>query len=278
MIPSHDFGGHGPPLHFAHANGFAPGSYAPLIETLTARFHVQAMLLRPLWPDGAGGLTPARLRSWQPFVDDLIAFMDERGARGWVGVGHSIGALATVAAALRRPELFRAVVAIEPVILMPPRRWAWRLAQRVGLAGRLHPLVRDTRRRRRVFASRDEMYARYRAAPTLRAIDDHGLRTYVEAAARPRPDGTVELAYAPEWEARVYEVGPLEVLPRLGRLRPPLLVLRGARSDAFDPSALAVIRRRLPSAAVHEVPGAGHLLPLEQPAAVGQLINEFLAE
>jgi len=31
-----EFGGSGPPLHFAHANGYPPGSYRRMLEPLTA--------------------------------------------------------------------------------------------------------------------------------------------------------------------------------------------------------------------------------------------------
>nr|MBI2904123.1 hypothetical protein [Chloroflexota bacterium] len=46
MIPFIDFGGQGLELHFAHANAYPPRAYTPLIETLTPRYHVTAMLAR----------------------------------------------------------------------------------------------------------------------------------------------------------------------------------------------------------------------------------------
>ncbi|MFC2031070.1 hypothetical protein ACFLWA_10115 [Chloroflexota bacterium] len=44
----HDFGGSGPTLHLAHANGFPPGTYGPLAETLTGGYRVVALPSRPL--------------------------------------------------------------------------------------------------------------------------------------------------------------------------------------------------------------------------------------
>ena len=79
MIPCLDFGGAGPDLHFAHANGYPAPAYRRLLETLTPRYHVQAALARPLWP----GSRPEAFDSWAPLVEDLVQFMDERGARGW---------------------------------------------------------------------------------------------------------------------------------------------------------------------------------------------------
>ena len=38
----HNFGGDGPIVHLAHANGFPPGAYRLLAETLTDRYQVIA--------------------------------------------------------------------------------------------------------------------------------------------------------------------------------------------------------------------------------------------
>ena len=50
MIPFDDFGGAGPLLHFAHANGYPPRAYAPLLESLLSTHHILAAHARPLWP------------------------------------------------------------------------------------------------------------------------------------------------------------------------------------------------------------------------------------
>jgi pimeloyl-ACP methyl ester carboxylesterase len=233
------------------------------------------MRSRPLQP----GSSPAELDSWMQLAGDLIDFLEQAGARGWVGVGHSLGAVITVAAALRRPELFSAVVVIDPVFVYPLKLLVYKVARRLGLARYISPLVSAAARRRGVFASADEMFARYRAAPVFSRIDDRGLRAYVDALARPRPDDQapgVELAFRPEWEARIYAIGPMDLWGQIGRLRVPLLAVRGAESTTFEPAAVRALRRHLPSAVIREVPGAGHLVPLEQPVEVGRLIVQFL--
>lgn len=275
MIPFLDFGGFGPPLHFAHANGYPPKAYTPFIETLTPRYRVSAMLSRPLWPD----CPPNGLRDWSPLADDLLKFLDERGERDVIGVGHSLGAVTTLIAALRRPELFRALVLIDPVLLPYPILFLWTLAYHLGLAHRVHPSIPGTLRRRRVFESVETMFDNYRRKPVFNRIDDRGLRAYVEALARPRPDGQVALAYSPEWEATIYMTGPLyewKLWPQLKELRPPLLIVRGEKTDTFFPSAARMVKQRLPQAVIHTVAGTGHLLPMEKPEEVGAVIHEFL--
>jgi pimeloyl-ACP methyl ester carboxylesterase len=266
-----DFGGTGPILHFAHANGYPPAAYTPLLDCLTPRFHVVAMCSRPLQP----GADPASLRDWTQLVDDQVAFLEQAGGPV-VGVGHSLGAVVTVLSAVRRPDLLRAVVAIDPVFLSPPKAMAYSLFRSLGLADRVHPFITVARRRRRYFASADEMYARYREAPVFSRLDDQALRRYVDAAVRSRTDGPgVELVFTPEWEAQVYATGPSNFWGQLGRLRVPLLAIRGAESDAFDLGAVQELQHRLPQATVVEVPDTGHLVPLEKPAEVASLILDF---
>lgn len=275
MIPFVDFGGEGPLVHFAHANGFPPNAYRPLVETLRPRYRVMAMCARPLWP----ARPPNGLQDWSPLADDLLQFLDERGIKNVVGVGHSLGGVVTLIAALRRPDLFRALVMIDPVLLSPAATLAWEAAYRLGLARWLHPLIPATLRRQRVFPSADAMYASYRRKPAFSRMDDRNLRLCVEALIRPRADGQVELVYPPEWEARIYLTGPRyerKLWPQLKSLRPPLLVVRGQETDAFMPTAARRMQRQLPGAALRAIQGAGHLAPLERPQEVGEVIISFL--
>jgi pimeloyl-ACP methyl ester carboxylesterase len=274
MIPFIDFGGDSPLLHLAHANGFPPAAYAPLAGTLAPHYHVLSMLARPLWPD----TPPDGLNSWDSLTDDFLKFLDERGTSRLVGVGHSLGAITTLLAALRRPDVFRAVVLLDPVLFPPLMSAAWGAFKRVGLGHRVHPLVGSTQRRRRVFESVDLMFERYRRAPVFRRMDDPALRAYVESLARSRPDGQVELNYSPEWEVKIYVTAPHDLWSHLKNLRPPLLVVWGEQSDTFFPAAARALQKIHPAATYQGIPNAGHLVPLEKPQAVGEAIRVFLSK
>ena len=137
MIPSIDFGGAGPMLFFAHANGYPPEAYRPLLTALTSDQHVSAILFQPLWP----GSQPNGLRDWQPLVEEVIQWADEQAETDVIGVGHSMGAIAILAAALRRPELFRALIVLDPVLFHQRLLFLWNLFKNLGLADRVHPLI-----------------------------------------------------------------------------------------------------------------------------------------
>ena len=274
MISHLDFGGDGPPLHFLHANGYPPECYRPLLTGLSAHYHVLAMHQRPLWPDAQ----PGSINDWHPLSDDLFRFLDERNPGPVIGIGHSLGGIVTLRAALRQPERFRALVLIDPVLFPPPMIAAMRLIRAFGLSYRLHPLVRGALRRRRVFASREVLRRGYQRKSIFRYMDNASLEAYIEGLTRLRPDGKYELVYSPEWEARIYITGvwrDMDLWRDLPRLKLPLLMLRGAETDTFWASTARRVQRKLPSAQIVTLEKATHLAPLERPAEVSALIKNF---
>jgi pimeloyl-ACP methyl ester carboxylesterase len=272
--PYRDYGGDGPLLHFMHANGYPHAAYLPLLECLAGLSHVLAMDGRPLWP----GTQPLEVRNWQPFADDLVAFLKHQAPSGWIGVGHSIGGTTTLRTALQYPELFKAIVLIDPVIFPPWFISIWRIIP-LNLAYRLHPLARRALRRRRTFESVEAMLDNYRGKAIFSRINDDGLQHYVNAMAHVDERGMVTLVYPPEWEARIYITAAradLDLWLGLPKLKPPLLILRGAQTDTFWPTTARLVEQRLPKAEIRTITGATHLLPLEKPGVVCHLIEQFL--
>ncbi|MFM8320933.1 MAG: alpha/beta fold hydrolase [Chloroflexota bacterium] len=275
MIPGHDFGGRGPVLHFLHANGYPPQAYRPLLERLAQHRRVMAMRMRPLWPD----CRPAEVHNWRPFAGDLAAYLDQEQLGPVIGVGHSVGGNATLRLALQQPQRFRAVVLLDPVIFLPQATYLWELTYRLGLAYRVHPLVKGALRRRSAFESRQAMFANYRKKPVFARMDDAALSAYVDSLACEQADGSLALCYPPDWEARIYVTSlraDLEIWRSLPGLQPPLLVVRGALTDTFSEASAALFQRKLPGARIVSLPETTHLVPLEAPAAVAGLIETFL--
>lgn len=274
-IPHLDIGGNGPLLHFAHANGYPPECYRPLLERLSTHYHVLAMHQHPLWPEAK----PADLPDWHPLTDDFLRFLDEHNAGPLFGVGHSMGGVVTLRAALRQPQHFRALVLIDPVLFPPSFIFIWELVTKLGLAYRLHPLAGNALHRRKVFQSRESLIEGYRRKAVFRRMDDKALQAYVTGITRQRRDGKFELVYSPEWEAHIYVTGVLRAArtwQELPGLKVPLMIIRGAQTDTFWASTARLVQRKLPSTHIVNIPDSGHLVPLERPAEVYQTIQDFL--
>ena len=267
----HCFGGEGPIIHIAHANGFPPGTYRQLAETFIDRYRVLALPCRPLWPNSRTESTP----TWRPLAGDLVAGLDTIGASEVVGIGHSLGGVLTLWAAIERPDIFRAVILIEPVIL-PPLWLVWlRVLRALGLERRL-PLVQRARQRRRTWPSGQECYEQYRRKSLFARWPDSVLHDYVVSATRLRDDGGVELVYPPAWEAHIFASTPTGIWDDVPNLRTPALVIRGEHSTIFRPEVMARMRKRMPCAQFVTMAGTGHLVPMEEVAETGIIIRRYL--
>ena len=91
---------------------------------------------------------------WHPerARQDLREFLSGRPGGRPVGVGHSIGAIVTLRAALRDPGKFKALVLIDPVLFVPSFLLQWNIIRGLGLGNKVHPLIPGTRKRRRTLA------------------------------------------------------------------------------------------------------------------------------
>ena len=266
-----DWGGSGPTLHFAHANGFPPGTYRKLIDELTNHHHVFSMAARPLWPDSR----PQVLRDWSLLAEDLRAELDRRGERGIVGVGHSLGAVISLLAAAADPGLFSAVVAVDPLILTGVHSLFWGTVKAVGLGARIS-LVRGARRRRELWLDGGEARATYANKKVFASWDPEVLDDYLDAGLVDLPEGGVRLRYPREWEARIFAASPHDLWSQLKKVSVPTLFVQGEHSDTFLDAARARVERDVPASLTAVVADSSHFVPMERPRELARMIEEFL--
>jgi len=265
-----DWGGAGPTVHFAHANGFPPGTYRKLAETIARRHHVVSMAARPLWSQEPA----AELQDWSELAGDLKAELGRRGLSGILGVGHSLGGVVSLLAAADDPGLFRAVVAVDPLILTGRISVFWGLMKGMGLGGRLG-LVRGARSRRDHWPDRATLLDSYRRKKIFELWDPEVLDDYIDCGTSAMPDGTLGLRYRREWEARIFEIAPHDLWPRLSRLQVPTLIIQGEHSDTFRNAAARRAAEELATTEVAVVRESTHFVPMERPEEVGEVILEF---
>jgi len=274
-FPSRDFGGTGEPLHFLHANGFPPECYIPLLKLLATRYHVFGMLMRPLWESSS----LEELIDWHPLSDDLNQYLTTLPVGNLIGVGHSLGAVVTLRSALKAPLNFRALILLDPVLFTPTVIHGWQLVKKLGLGYKIHPLIPAAKERRRYFDNHDVIYRAYRSKKVFRYIEDENLKVMISGLLKPSQNRGYELAYSPEWEIRIYYSGvssDADIWRRLPDLKIPTLIIRGAETDTFYPSTAARIKRIRPKTEVATVDKSTHLVPLERPNELSEIIFNFL--
>lgn len=182
---------------------------------------------------------------------DMAALITHLGGPAVV-VGLSIGGQIVQSLAASHPELVRAMVLSNTAArLGTAESWQDRidLIARVGLAG-----IAD--------AVMDRWFApAFRATPALAPWRNMLIRT--------PQDGYAACCRA---------LAASDLTVSTATLRLPTLVIAGEMDGASPPDLVRATAALIPGAAFHIIPGAGHLPPVESPAAYAALLSPFLAE
>lgn len=269
-----DWGGSGHHAHFLHGNGFCAGTYAPFLRLLSKELRVIASDVR-----GHGGSDVARIepvRSWKIFAEDLKAIIEGTTQSPIIGMGHSLGAVSTCIAAATYPDLFRGIVLVDPVFLMPRRLVMIGLMRTMGLGRRL-PLARAARRRRRTFKSKAEALKLFLSGRGIfKSWSPEFVQAYLECGLLERDSDSAILKCDPELEAQIFESIPLKVWSYARRVRRPVMAIRGEQSDVFLADASDHLKRIAADCEVVTIAGTGHFPTMEKPNECAEAIREFL--
>jgi len=274
QIPFLDFGGNGPILHFAHPNAYPPECFRQFLAPLTEQYHVFAVVQRPLWTDQK----PEELADWRVLVDDLICLFEQQGWQNVIGVGHSLGAAVTMLTAVRRPEFFSKLALLDPVFLGPSLLQA---AAQIPDAATQNPYVQGALKRRNRWADKQAAFTHYRRKHVFSRWSDATLWDYVNNAIGPDGSGNVTLRYKREWEARFYSLllqqggAVWQALPDVSQ---PTLAVRATETDTLFPEGWQLWQELQPGATFIEAPNVSHMLIMERPLAMAQLVLDWLAD
>jgi len=196
----------------------------------------------------------------------IAAVLDTLNLRGVVVVAHSLGAGMALRLAYQRPDLVAALVSLDggpaETVATPGLRMAAQAAPWVKLLGGVS-LVRKKIRASLIKASGDSSW-----------VTDSVVEGYTAAAARDL-DGTLK-AYLRMAEARERE----RLAPHLAEIRCPVrLVVGGAEHpEVLRDRDIELMTARIARISVDTLPGAGHHLHEEQPAAVAGMVERAVAD
>jgi pimeloyl-ACP methyl ester carboxylesterase len=259
-----EWSGKGPSLHFAHATGFNSETYRALLQPLSDSFQIVAS-------DARGhGLTALELRAglaagWSVFRNDLFAFLQARPASPVLLAGHSMGAVTSLMLAAQFPDRVRGLVLIEPVLFSVP---LWERVLALVGGRRKSALAAGAMRRRETFDSGEAVFEAYRGRGIFATWPDEMLRDYIAGGFLPGAAGTVRLACPPWWEAEIYRSAPARLDRLERRIRCPVTLLHGGRSDACPAKEAVRFAKAHGRTRRLCLPKAGHFLPMEHPELV----------
>ena len=263
-IASLRYEGEGPPLIFLHATGFLPWLWHPVARELADDYRIFAPYFcahRNADPENGGV-------DWKTLAEDLALFCERLHLEKPFLVGHSMGATVAVIANALCGIPTAGMVLIEPIIV-PSELY------RIKISVEQHPLASKSIRRTNFWQNRDEAMAYLHSRSLFQNWDEEMLELYLRYGMS-GDDGGLRLTCSPQRETALFMGGmQYDPWPLLSRISSPVLILEGEKSDHRRFIDLDQIRSLIPDCAYHLVGGAGHLIPMEQPAEVTRLVREF---
>jgi len=266
-----DFGGEGEIFHFAHANAYPLRSYISFLNQFTDNYNVIGMNQRPMWSDS----NPDSFEDWVDLADDLIDAFDENNVSQVIGAGHSMGAIATLIASIKRPDLFTKIILIDPVIL-PLQVYEMMKGMSFQQKSQINPLLNIALKRRNKWTNEVAARDYFESKTFFKRFTESAKRDFIEHGIRLGDDDTYTLAYSREWEARIYGTSP-SPWEYLKNIAHPCLIVRAEHSDVItSEEAWMEIKQTAVGSTCIQIDGAGHLIPQETPEKLYKRITEFL--
>ncbi len=252
-------GGSGPPVVLVHGLGGAAPNWR-LIAPDLARDH---RVLIPELP-GHGGSGPLRSATLDPFADTVLAVLDAEDATPAVWIGHSLGGIVGLRAAVRRPEAVRGVVLAAAAGITSARgtRVAKATMHSFVVAGKI--VTPQRRRLARSPLGRTIAFGWWGVADPV-ALEAEMAEAFLEGPARHTDTtsaGRALVGTDPRFE--------------LERVQCPCLCLWGT-NDNWVPLADGIEYARRLRAPLRTIADCGHLLIGERPDIVVRAVREFLA-
>lgn len=208
---------------------------------------------------------------WPHLVDQWIEAVAAAGEPVY-GVGHSLGGYLNYLAAVRRPELFRAIVLLDAPIIGPFRGTMLGATKTLGIVDRVTP-AGATRDRRSTWATVEEARAHFASRKLFANFAPECLDDYVRHGLVGE-HGKLRLKIDPAVEYQIYRTIPHDMMRHLPKLAVPAGFIGGVDSDVIRRIRLAGMK---PSFRMRKVAG-GHLFPLEHPRAAATSIAGMLEE
>jgi pimeloyl-ACP methyl ester carboxylesterase len=264
-----DWGGDGSPIFCVHATGYLAALWHPIAVALKDEARVFAVDL-----PGHGDSGPAPDYRWDhlsEYVGGALRALDIGPA---LLVGHSVGGATSVICAARYPELVRAMVLADPVVLPEPFYHRPEAAESSDFYG--------VRSRRSSWASREAMRESLASKSAYARWRPEMLDLYVREGVRETADGPdgqgVTLKCPPETEIKVYlQTLGYNLWPEIAHADVPAIVLRGLSKEGLASVTAPELVGWLPRAEDRPLPQASHHVPMEYPEEVVRAALELLA-
>ncbi|MEO0894801.1 MAG: alpha/beta hydrolase [Bacteroidota bacterium] len=250
-------------IQFSHANGMPAKSYS---------FFFQQFESQSFQYVDAFGIHNQGFHSWYELRDELIADIEKRNNAPIVGMGHSLGAVLTLWAAMKRPDLFSKVIMLDPPLFEKRVRRFLKYLGPLGISEYLVPIAKNARRRRDNFETIQDAFDYWSPKPFFKRFHPSCFKDYVDHSLVQKEDGTYTLFIPKALEARIFGRTASEIGFKKGKV-PVYWVY--PENSVVKKEVIEEYEKQFPEITFIKVEG-GHMFPLEKPVETAQLLTKLI--
>lgn len=242
-------------IHFAHGNGFPSLCYKQMLDHLEHRFdycYIDRIGHDPSFPV---------TENWQHLVSEIIHSVQKQANQPVIAVGHSLGGVLSLLAAIEEPSLFKAVVMLDSPLINRFKSSVVRFAKVFGIIDRMTPAYK-TLGRRVYWPTYEKLMHYLKARDFFKTFTKECLNDYITYGMEHKEDGYY-LRFDSHIEYQIYKTIP-HVLPSFkGQFTLPGALIYGEKSNVVDRMDLRYMKKHfnIISMKTHGT----HLFPMEYP-------------
>jgi pimeloyl-ACP methyl ester carboxylesterase len=255
-------------IHFAHGNGFPALCYKQFLNSLEEQFdycYVDKIGHDPNYPVGD---------NWHCLVDQILASVKSKNRGPVIAVGHSLGGVLSLLAAIEEPHHFKMVILLDSPLIGPFKSRLVRWAKGMGMIDKITPASR-TKGRRQHWENKEQLIAYLKKRDLFKTFNEDCLNDYVEYGIEHKEDG-YHLRFDREIEYQIYRTIPHTIPALKGRLAKPAALIYGESSTIIDKLDR---RYMLNCFNINSYTMKGtHLFPLEYPKESAKEVLRVISE
>lgn len=249
-------------LHFAHGNGFPSPCYRQLFQRLQENY--ECCYIDRIGHNDHFPVT----ENWEYLVNEVIESVQSQATEPVIGVGHSLGGVLSLLAAIKQPTLFKAVILLDSPLINRFKSNIVRLSKWMGMIDHLTPASR-TRGRRQHWQSKEDARRYLQSKPLFRHFTPRCLDDYIEYGLQ-HDEAGYTLRFDSEIEYKIYRTLPHILYQYEGKLHTPTALIYGKKSKVIDRFDLRYMCNRY-AIKPYGIEGT-HMFPMEHPEMTAELI------
>ena len=239
----------------AHANGYSASCYLYLYRFFKDKF-------RWIFLDfsGHGQSEPSLdFSNWNFFADQIFSVVQKENLKNIIGIGHSLGGASLSLASKRDPEIFKALLLLDPTIL----------SNTIILLGMIfgNRMAIDANKRRSQFSSLEQIKKVFKRFPIFSSWEESVFNDYINSCFVQSTEG-YKLACPPEVEAKIFNSVPLFFPNKYRNLKVRTSVVIPKKSNVCSYSAAKKVIGDYPGSYITVLENENHFFPFENPEIV----------